>query len=109
VRLKVKTTLRTPKEWRSSDEHIGPGLCWVLGLLTPFASILIACTMSFAITMVHLKNGDPFVTTQPGGHSFEPALGYLAIAVAILLVGPGKLALDALIFGHRKLTDRVRQ
>jgi hypothetical protein len=39
----------------------------------------------------------------------EPALGYLAIAVAILLVGPGKLALDALIFGRRKLTDRVRQ
>jgi putative oxidoreductase len=81
--------------------EFGGGLCWVLGLLTPLASFLIACTMGFAITMVHLRAGHPFVA-PPGSPSFEPALGYFAIALTILLVGPGKLALDAVIFGRRQ-------
>jgi putative oxidoreductase len=86
--------------------EFGGGICWVLGLLTPFASLLIACTMTVAITTVHLKRGDPFVASA-GGPSFEPALGYLAIALAILLVGPGKLALDAMIFSRHKHADKT--
>ncbi len=84
--------------------EFGGGLCWLLGLFTPVASCLIAGDMAYAITMVHLKQGHPFVAWKPGGPSYEPALGYLAIALAILLVGPGKLALDALIFGRRSPT-----
>ena len=82
--------------------EFGGGLCWILGLLTPMASFLILCTMAVATWMAHLSQGHPFVATTPGGPSYEPALGYLAIAVALMLVGPGRLSLDALVFGRRK-------
>jgi putative oxidoreductase len=80
--------------------EFGGGLCWVLGLLTPVAAVLILSTMAVALGMVHLPQGHPFVASPPGGPSYEPALGYLAIAVAFLLVGPGKLSLDAVLFGR---------
>ena len=86
--------------------EFGGGLCWVLGLLTPLASFLILCTMAVATGMVHIARGDPFVATQ-GGPSFEPALGYLAIAVLFLLAGPGRLSLDWLLVGRRWDTTNV--
>jgi putative oxidoreductase len=45
--------------------------------------------------MVHIRHGDPFVGSP---RSFEPAAGYLAVALLMLLTGPGCLSLDALIF-----------
>src|SRR3954471_12397844 len=54
--------------------EFGGGLCWVLGLLTPLASLLNLGTMTVALGMVHLPHGDPFVASKPGGPSFEPAL-----------------------------------
>jgi putative oxidoreductase len=73
----------------------------MLGLLTPLASFLIACTMAVAAFMVHIPAGDPFVAFKKGQGSYEPALGYLAIAIALLLAGPGRLSLDWVLFGRR--------
>jgi len=81
--------------------EFGGGLAWILGLLTPLASLGIICTMVTAITTVHLK--DPFVPREPG-RSSELAVVYLAVALLLLLAGPGLFSLDALLFGRRAST-----
>lgn len=78
--------------------EFGGGLALIVGLLTPLAALGIACTMAVAV-FKHASRGDPFVGR--GGPSFEPALGYLVTAVLLLLTGPGRYALDAVVFGRR--------
>jgi putative oxidoreductase len=103
-----------PFGWMPTEAHVpgalqglavlaefGGGLGLILGLLTPLAALGIACTMIAALAMVHLRLGHPFVAAQPGQPSFELAAGYLANAVLFLLVGPGKLSLDGLLFAKR--------
>jgi putative oxidoreductase len=80
--------------------EFGGGLALILGLLTPVASLGIACTMFVALAMVHIPNGDPFVAGKPGP-SFELAAGYLANVILFLLAGPGILSVDGLIFGKQ--------
>jgi putative oxidoreductase len=80
--------------------EFGGGALLILGLLTPVAAFFLACTMIVAIGMYHLPHHDPFVNPM-GGPSFELAAGYLAAVLALLLAGPGKLSLDALLFDRR--------
>jgi putative oxidoreductase len=79
--------------------EFGGGLALILGLLTPLAALGIAGTMIVALAMVHLPHGDPFVG-QPGKLSFELAAGYLATMILFLLIGPGILSLDGLLFAR---------
>jgi putative oxidoreductase len=89
--------------------EFGGGLCWVIGLLTPLASFLILGVMAVALGMVHLPQGHPFVASQPGGPSFEPALGHMAIAVTLLLIGTRQLSSDGWLFGRgRRGADLLR-
>jgi putative oxidoreductase len=81
--------------------EFGGGAAWILGLLTPIASLGILCTMTTAVHMHLMVRHDPFVATK-GGPGYEPALVYLCIALLLLLAGPGKLSLDALIFGRKR-------
>ena len=109
--------IQKPFEWMGTDSwapgilqalaafsEFGGGLALILGLLTPLACLGIACTMAVATTMVHLAKGDPFVAPRGWeGGSYELALVYFSVALAIMLVGPGKLSLDYLLFGRKKL------
>ena len=80
--------------------EFGGGMAWVLGLLTPIASLGILCTMAAAVHMHLIVRHDPFVNLT-GGMSYEPALVYLGISILILALGPGKFSLDHRIFGER--------
>lgn len=73
--------------------EFGGGIAWVLGLLTPLASLGMAITMAVAAS-VHLGKGDGFV----GG--YELALIYLGIAIVLGLAGPGKFSVDSRLGGR---------
>ena len=79
--------------------EFGGGLAWVIGLLTPLASLGILFTMAVA-TFFHVSHGDPFVSM--GGAAYEPALLYFVIALLLKLAGPGKFSLDAKLFEKKK-------
>ena len=80
--------------------EFGGGLALILGLLTPIAAFGIACTMAYATFGYHMRQGDPFVATT-GGSSYELAALYLTAALLLLLAGPGRLSLDAALFGKK--------
>jgi putative oxidoreductase len=80
--------------------EFGGGLAWILGMLTPLASLGIACTMSVAVALHAFVFGDPFVASGPGG-SFEPAAVYLCIAILLILAGPGRFSVDRFVFGEK--------
>lgn len=81
------------------SEFLG-GFALILGLLTPLAAAGIACTMLVAIGLVHLPHGDPFV--GQGGRSYELAAVYLSTMIALLLLGPGSLSLDARLLRKKR-------
>ena len=85
--------------------EFGGGLAWILGLLTPLASLGLISTMTVAVYF-HASKGDPFVSM--GGPSFEPALVYLAVAILFLLAGPGKFSLDAYFCGKNQKTEEAK-
>ncbi len=76
----------------STLAEFGGGLGIILGLLTPLVALGLTCNMLVALFMVHVPKGDVFV----GKASFEPAADYLAVALLLLLTGPGAWSLDAL-------------
>jgi putative oxidoreductase len=81
--------------------EFGGGIALVLGLLTPIAALGIVCQMLGALLLVHFPKGDPFVASAPGASSYELALVYLAAAVLLIALGPGRWSLDASLFGER--------
>ncbi len=79
--------------------EFGCGLAWVLGLLTPLASLGIAATMSVAFSLHAFVRGDPFVSA--GGPAYELATIYFCIALVLMSAGPGRYSLDRKLFGRR--------
>lgn len=71
-----------------SAEFFG-GIALLIGLLTRPAAVLLAVTMLVAIVTVHLGNG---LFMSNNGYEFGLAL--MAIAIALLINGGGRLSLD---------------
>ncbi|MGE0632637.1 MAG: DoxX family protein [Pseudobdellovibrionaceae bacterium] len=80
--------------------EFGGGIAWLLGLLTPLASLGLAITMAVATAMHMFVMKDPFVN-MTGGSSYELAAVYFSIAILFMAVGPGKFSADYKIFGQR--------
>jgi len=48
-------------------------------------------------TWTHISHGDPFLGPWP---AYEHSLSYLAVALLLLLAGPGRFSVDAIVFGR---------
>ncbi len=84
-------------QFLAAVSEFGGGIAWILGLVTPLASLGMTFTM-LAATLFHaalLKH--PFVSLDHGP-SYELAAAYLGVALVLLFVGPGKFSLDFLLF-----------
>jgi len=64
----------------------------LLGLCTRLISIPLMVIMVVAVTTVHLKNGFPC-----GKNGFEIPFYYFFMLYSLLISGPGRISLDALI------------
>lgn len=73
------------------------GIALVLGFVTPVAAIGIAITMAVAVYMHAAVFQQPFVDPKGGG-SYELALVYFAVALVLLVAGPGKYSIDHKLF-----------
>lgn len=73
------------------------GIALIIGLLTRPAALVSAVTMVVAIFSVHFTNG---LFLDNGGYEF--ALSLLAITVALLIQGSGRLAVDNWIYNKLK-------
>ncbi|GHD05911.1 DoxX family protein [Zhihengliuella salsuginis] len=77
--------------------ELAGGALLILGLLTRPVAILLTVNMAAAIILVHAGAG---VFVANGGYELVLALG--AATLALFLVGPGRISLDAALFGSRK-------
>ncbi len=84
--------------------EFGGGLALILGFLTRLGALGVIAVMIVAVGMVHVPAGHPFVG-QPGGPSYELAAVYLACAIVFLIVGPGRMSVDALLFQGKKKSE----
>src|SRR5437773_5539020 len=69
--------------------ELAAGLLFLLGLLTPLAGLLVLATMAVAIAKVHGPKG---FFVQNGGYEYNLVLIIAALAVAVM--GPGRVSLD---------------
>ncbi|MGE3802954.1 MAG: DoxX family protein [Candidatus Kapaibacterium sp.] len=77
--------------WSAALSEFGGGLLLIFGLFTRPAAMFVGITMIVAGFVRHLD--DPFGKK-------ELSLTYLVLALVILIAGPGKAALDRLLFNR---------
>ncbi|RYG42128.1 DoxX family protein [bacterium] len=87
--------------------ELGGGLALVFGFLTPLAMLGWVCTMGYAVYFL-ISKGAPWIAAKPTDPSWESALGYLGIAIAFLLAGPGRYSIDQLLLSRRGPKGQIR-
>jgi putative oxidoreductase len=81
--------------------ELGGGLLLLFGALTPVAALLITLDMLGAVvTFVMPHHGMVWISSTPR-LTFEKNLFYAAAAVTLLLAGPGRYSIDALLTRDR--------
>ncbi|MBI2370882.1 MAG: DoxX family protein [Deltaproteobacteria bacterium] len=75
-------------------EFVG-GLCLIIGLLTPLAAIVLAVNTAVALHVSRTRLNKPFLTSDRPGWDFDLTL--VGMAVTLILVGGGRLAVDRLL------------
>ena len=96
----IPVTIPAALQFLAALAEFGGGIALILGFLTRMASLGLVFTMGVAVYFHMILFKDPFVHPT-GGSSYEPSMGYLAIALLFLAMGPGKFSLDRLIFGEK--------
>lgn len=76
--------------------EFGGGLLLIAGLFTRFAAASVAFGMAVAAVQVHLPNG----FFAPNGYEYTLMLA--SAGLGIVLTGPGRFAIDALIASRRR-------
>jgi len=85
--------------------EFGGGLLLLFGLLTPLARLIITGVMVLAITVSSGQNG--FIALDRLGYEYNLVL--IAIALALVIAGPGRLSLDHQLGLDQAVADRVRR
>ncbi len=73
----------------------------IVGLFTRLSALVLAFNMVVATLLVH--RGDLASLTEHGGWAVELQALYLFPAIALALMGPGRLSIDAILGVRRKL------
>lgn len=73
------------------------GIALVLGLATPFVAALVALQFGSIIALKRSRMHASFVSADPAKPSYEIDVFYLAVAVALVVLGAGALSLDSLV------------
>lgn len=89
------TDFPAPAQGIAAVSEFFGGIALAAGLLTPVATLGICATLLVAI-YTHVVKHQPFVGKAG---SWELAALHFAISAAVGMIGPGKLSLDAAIFG----------
>jgi putative oxidoreductase len=77
--------------------EVAGGIALILGLLTRPMAVLLMVNMLGALFLVHAPAG---VFADKGG--YELVLLLAAAALAIALVGPGRISVDHALFGRKE-------
>ena len=83
----------------AASTQIAGAVLLVAGFLTPAAALSLGATMAVAMMQL-IARGERFV--DPTGHSWEPAAFYLVANLVLVLTGPGRWSLDALLWSRRE-------